>query len=141
MRTFVTAVLLGSALLMGASGAMAQINNNAYDNWREQVFKLKTGRNTPAEEARRNDAAANSAFREETVSPATAPANAWLEQVLTLKTGRYSPAEEARQNDEAANSAFREEATTGSAPAPSSAWHGQFFRAKTGRPCPLEVSN
>ena len=136
MRTFVTAVLLGGALLMGATGAMAQSGNNSYDNWREQVFKLKTGRNTPVVEARLKEQAASTAYREH---PQTAaPANAWFEQIFKEKTGRNTPAEEARQKAEAANSAYREDFTTGSAPAPPATWHGQLFREKYGRPCPLE---
>jgi hypothetical protein len=140
MRTFATAILLGGALLMGATGAMAQSNNNSYDNWREQVSKLKTGRYTPAEEARLKEEAASTAYREEAASQTTAPANAWFEQIFKERTGRNTPAEEARQKEEAANSAFREDFTTGSAPALPSTWHGQLFRAKYGRPCPLEAS-
>ena len=140
MRTFVTAILLGGALLMGATGAMAESNNNSYDNWREQVFMQKTGRNTPAEEARLKERAASTAYREEATSQATAPANAWFEQIFKMKTGRNTPAEETRQKDAAANSAFREDFTTGSAPALPSTWYGQLFQEKFGRPSPLEAS-
>ena len=138
MRTFVTAILLGGALLMGATGAMAESNNSSYDSWREQVSRLKTGRYTPAEEARLKEQAASTAYREEVWSQTTAPANAWFEQIFKMKTGRNTPAEEARPKEEAANSAFREDFTTGSAPALPSTWHGELMGAKFGRPCPLE---
>jgi hypothetical protein len=138
MRTFVTTVLLGGALAMSATGAMAQSNSNSYDNWREQVFQQKTGRHTPSLEAAINQQAASTAYREQAVSQASAPANAWFEQVYKLKTGRNTPAEEARQKDETANSAFREDFTTDSAPTLPSTWHGQLFKSKTGRPCPLQ---
>jgi hypothetical protein len=96
MRVFVRSVLLGGALLVGASGLMAQTTNNSYNSWREDWVKAKFGRNTPMEEARQNDEAANSAFREEVTHQIGMPANTWYEQWFKMKFGRSSPLEGAR---------------------------------------------
>ena len=125
MKTFVTNVLLGGALLMGASGLMAQSDNS----WREQYFRAKFGRNTPLEETRQNAEAVSTAFREEFTTPM--PANTWYEEYFKAKFGRVSPLEEARQNTQAASTAFREEEPT-EVVAPVNNWHAQMFRMKTG---------
>src|SRR6266700_3843208 len=92
MRMFVRSLLLSGALLMGASGLMAQTNS-----WREPWFKAKFGRYSPMEEARQRTEAANTAYREEPTTEAGSPANTWYEQWFKAKFGRYSPMEEARQ--------------------------------------------
>jgi hypothetical protein len=95
MKVFVRSALLSGALLMGASGLMAQTN----DSWREQWFKTKFGSYSPMEQARQRAEAANTAYREEatTETERVAPADAWREQWFKTKFGSYSPMEQARR--------------------------------------------
>jgi len=127
MKTFIKAVVIATGLTLGASGLFAaQVGND----WAEQLFKTKIGRNTPAEEARQQDALANAAFREEFAFAATP---SWIDQFLKAKVGRYTPGEESRLRELDANAAFREETPEGFV-APT--WAEQLFKAKTGRDVP-----
>ena|ERR1041385_3764163 len=95
MRMLVKGLFLSSALLIGASGLMAQS-----DSWREQWFKTKFGHYSPMEEARQRAEAANTVYREQPTTEALSPANTWREQWFKAKFGHYSPTEEARERAE-----------------------------------------
>jgi hypothetical protein len=116
------------ALAICSSAAYPESKVNAA----EERFKAKFGRYTPAEEARRAEAEANTAYRDAAPTKKTGPANDWSEQRHQAKFGRPSPAEEAKINDEKKNTAYREVAT----PRPADRWHDNYFRTKYGRPAP-----
>lgn len=126
-------IMISLAGFLFAGAGQAQSANA----WFEQWFQAKYGRPSPMEEARRQAAKANVAFRDD-VAPRTDPATAvnWQrEQWFQAKFGRPSPVEEARRKAALANTAFRDEEV---APQTSSTnwWRDQWFRAKFGRPAP-----
>ena len=121
MRNFVKGLLVAAGLTLGANTVLATPVND----WTEQFFKAKIGRNTPAEEARLR-AERTLAFREE--APLKVDITNWLEEHLKAKLGRYSPTEEARLRE--IRGVFRDEAPVTFA-APN--WVEQLFRAKLGR--------
>jgi len=127
MKTFFKRILVAAGLTLGANALLAASTGN---DWAEQYFKAKVGRNTPAEEARQRDAQSNVAFREEALFVATPN---WIEQHFKAKMGRYTHGEEARLRELEANTAFREEAPDGFV-APT--WAEQLFKAKLGRDVP-----
>jgi len=127
MKTFLKRMTIAAGLTLGANALLAASPAN---DWAEQYFKAKLGRNTPVEEARQRDAQANAAFREETLFLADPT---WFEQYFKAKTGRYTQGEEARQQQWKANTAYREEAPAGFV-APT--WAEQLFKAKLGRAVP-----
>jgi hypothetical protein len=127
MKTFLKRILIAAGLTLGANALLAASTGN---DWTEQYFKAKVGRNTPAEEARQRDAQANVAFREDAGFVA---APNWIEQHFKAKVGRYSRGEEARLRELEASTAFREEPLTGFV-APT--WAEQLFNAKLGRDVP-----
>jgi len=127
MKYFIKGVVIATGLTLGASGLFAAPAGN---DWAEQLFKMKVGRSTPAEEARQQDALANAAFREEVAFVATP---SWIEQFLKAKVGRYTRGEESRLRELDADTAFREETPEGFV-APT--WAEQLFKEKTGRDVP-----
>jgi hypothetical protein len=134
MKPFVRIILFGSALFIGANVSMAA---QAGATWEEQWFRVKFGRPSPAEEARRNAEQANIAFREEPAPKVRAKAPNWMEQHYRGKYGRSSPLEEARLKADQANVAFREETTPQAAPSVTN-WIEQHYRGKYGRSSPME---
>ena len=120
MKTFIKGVLLATGITVGAGSLPAA------QDWTEQYFKAKLGRNSPAEDARLRAEGANTAFREAAVDVA---APDWIEQHLKGKVGRNTPAEEARLRDAQQNTAFRQEPVTVAAPN----WIEQHIKGKLGR--------
>jgi len=127
MKTFLKRMIIAAGWTLGANALLAASLAN---DWTEQYFKAKTGRYTPAEEARQRDARANVAFREDALSVA---APSWFEQYYKAKVGRFTQAEEARLEQLKANSAYREEPPVGFI-APT--WAEQLFKTKLGRAMP-----
>ena len=128
MKTFVRSIILTGAMAIGATGLMAAPASN---DWFDQWYKMKYGRNSPAEEARLKAERESTAFREETPSR-VAPARVnWAEVLFKAKLGRNTPAEEARLKAERENTAFREEPDREAAPART--WFEEWHRAKYGR--------
>src|SRR6185503_2063949 len=132
MRT--KTILLTGALMLGANALMAAQAIGANNDWVDQVYKAKLGRNSPAEEARLKAERTNTAFREETTVEVAGPANPWLEQFYRAKLGRNSPAEESRLRAERGNTAFREDLTREARPGNN--WLEEFYKAKFGRSVP-----
>ena len=118
-------ILVVLAICFSAAYAESKVNAA------EERFKAKFGRYTPAEEARRAEADANTAYRDAAPAKKAGPVNAWSEQRHQTKYGRPSPAEEAKINDEKKNTAFREVPT-----ASPDRWYDNYFRTKFGRPAP-----
>jgi hypothetical protein len=115
------------ALAICSSAAFSESKVNAA----EERFKAKFGRYTPAEEARRAEAEANTAYRDAAPAKKAVPQNVWSEQRHQAKFGRPSPAEEAKINEEKNNSAYRDASTP-----PVDRWHDNYFQTKFGRPAP-----
>jgi len=134
MKTSIKSVLLTCAVALGANALMAAQASQPSNNWVDQLYKAKLGRNSPAEEARQKAERANTAFREEATVEAAGPANPWLEQFYQAKLGRNSPMEESRLRTEGAKTAFREETIREARPANS--WFEQWYKAKFGRSGP-----
>jgi hypothetical protein len=132
MRT--KSILLTGALLIGANALTAAQAAPANNNWLDQLYKAKLGRNSPAEEARLKAERENTAFREEVTFEVAGPVNPWLEQFYRAKLGRNSPMEESRLRAERANTAFREDTTRETRPA--NTWFEDFYKAKFGRSAP-----
>lgn len=128
MKRIVSRILLAGVLAIGANGLMAAPagNDQFFNDW----YKKKFGRNTPTEEARLKAERENSAFREETRHVAPAKQN-WIEDHFRAKLGRNTPAEEARLKAERESSAFREEPVRPTAPARS--WSEEWYHKKYGR--------
>ena len=124
MRTFLSGILLASALAVGVNAAPAS------KDWFEQWYKAKYGRPSPSEEARLKADRESAAFREETRHVAT-PRSNWIEDHFKAKLGQNTPAEEARIKAERESSAFREEPARETAPAKTQS--EEWFRAKYGR--------
>lgn len=59
MKNVVRTVLFASVVVMGANGLMAALTNN---DWRDQWYRAKFGRPSPAEEARLNEERSSIAF-------------------------------------------------------------------------------
>ena len=127
MKQLANSILLSGVLALGVSGLMAAPANN---DWFEQWYKTKYGRNTPAEEARLKAERENTAFREETRHSVPAKQN-WMEDYFKAKLGRNTPAEEKRLKAERESSAFREESAAPTAPARS--WSDKWYHWKYGR--------
>ena len=128
MKTFLKGVVIAAGLTLGTGSLPAATTGN---DWAEQLFKAKIGRNTPAEEARLRAEGANAAFRAETAVNVATPN--FIEQLFKAKLGRYTRGEEARLREVEASTAFREEAPAGYV-APT--WAEQLFKAKLGRDVP-----
>ena len=124
MRTFLSGILLTSALAAGVNAAPVS------NDWLEQWYKAKYGRPAPSEDARLTADRESAAFREETPHVAT-PRSNWIEDHFRVKLGRNTPAEEARIKDERESSAFREEPARETEPAKTQS--EEWFRAKYGR--------
>ena len=121
MKTFVKSVLLATGITVGASSLPAA------QDWTNQYFKAKLGRNSPAEDARLRAERANTAFRQESLNVA---APNWIEQHFKAKLGRNSPAEEARLRDLQDSTAFRQEPP---AKVTAPTWIEQYMKGKLGR--------
>jgi hypothetical protein len=117
-------------LAICAAGALAQSRPSA----EEQRFKAKYGRYTPAEEARRAEEKANTAYRDATPPRgAEASRDNWSEDRHRAKFGRPTPTEEKKIDAEKANTAYRE--VTGPV---EDRWHDNYLRSKHGRSAPAK---
>ena len=116
------------ALAICSVAALAQSNRNDA----EERYKAKFGRYTPAEEARRAEEKANTAYRDTTPPKASDAARTnWSEQRHQAKFGRPTPATEAKINEEKANTAFRDVTPTA-----EDRWYDNYLRTKHGRSTP-----
>jgi hypothetical protein len=123
MKPMMTGCL--AAMLLGGVPVTALANTGS-----EEWFRAKFGRPSPSQQARLNDDAASTAWREAPSAPGSVLPHL-NDQWFRAKFGRYSPAEEARRQAELANTAYRNDPATG--PVDRRSERRLFMKAKYGR--------
>lgn len=119
-------ILLVGALTLGSSGLFASPAGN---NWINQEYRGKLGRNDPQVEAQIRAQQANSAYR---AAPTEATKVNYLKRSFREKLGRtVYPPESARQRAAEANSAYRQQPKQNLEQTPQQYQHN-YLREKRG---------